>query len=177
MSPSSPPPTPPRTIEDLMAQALAMEREAVARYSELADMMETHNNLEVAELFRKMASYEALHVKQILADMGWSEGPVPPRQPGPWSAPEGPESVPIDEMHYLMHPWHALNLALAAELRAEAFFADLVRQAGDDEIRRAAEEMRAEEAEHVELVQAWLAKVPAPEEGWGEDPDPPRYED
>jgi rubrerythrin len=161
-----------------MAQALAMEREAVARYTELADMMETHNNLEVAELFRKMASYEGLHVKQILADMGWSEDPRPSGgRASAWRTPEGPESVPIDEMHYLMHPWHALNLALAAEQRAEAFFADLVQRSSDEAIRRAAEEMRAEEAEHVELVRAWLAKIPPPDADWGVDPDPPRYED
>ncbi|NLZ41917.1 MAG: rubrerythrin, partial [Comamonadaceae bacterium] len=36
-------------MEQLMAQALAMEREAVARYGELAEMMEVHNNREVAE--------------------------------------------------------------------------------------------------------------------------------
>jgi rubrerythrin len=160
-----------------MAQALAIEREAVARYTELADMMETHNNLEVAALFRKMATYEGLHVKQILAEMGWTDDPVMPARAGAWHTPEAPESVPIDEVHYLMHPWHALNLALAAELRAEAFFAEMARQAGDERIRRAAEEMRAEETEHVELVRAWLDKVPPPDPDWGVDPDPPRYED
>ncbi len=174
-------PTPPRpapqTIDEFMAQALAMEREAVARYTELADMMDTHNNLEVAALFRKMAGYERLHVAQILADMGWTEDTAAPRGPGVWAAPEAPESVPIDEMHYLMHPWHALNLALAAEQRAEAFFAEGARQATSEHVRRAAEEMRAEEAEHVELVKAWLAKVPAPDADWAADPDPPRFID
>jgi rubrerythrin len=160
-----------------MAQALAIEREAVARYTELADMMETHNNLEVAELFRKMATYEGLHVKQILGEMGWAEDPAPPARGGAWSTPEAPEAVPFDEVHYLMHPWHALNLALQAERRAEAFFAEMALQAGDERIRRAAEEMRTEEAEHVALVQAWLEKVAPPGPDWGVDPDPPRYED
>ncbi len=167
----------PKTIEELMQQALAIEREAVARYEELADMMATHNNREVAELFAKMARIEAQHVQQILAEMGWADDAVAPRSGGLWTSPEGPEAVPIEEMHYLMHPWHALQLALAAEQRAEAFFAELASQAGSDAIRRAAEEMRAEEAEHVELVKAWLAKVPRPDPDWAVDPDPPRYID
>lgn len=167
----------PQTLDALMAQALVMEREAVARYTELAEMMETHNNLEVAALFRKMAEYEGHHVAQIQADMGWADDSIAARQAGAWAGPESPESVPVDEMHYLMHPWHALQLALAAEQRAVAFFEDLASRATTDTVRRAAEEMRDEEIEHVELVRSWLAKVPQPEEGWADDPDPPRYID
>jgi hypothetical protein len=44
-------------------------------------------------------------------------------------------------------------------------------------VRKAALELQAEEAEHVALVQAWLAKVPAPDPDWAVDPDPPRYTD
>ncbi|MBK9359972.1 MAG: ferritin family protein [Rubrivivax sp.] len=170
-------PLAPRSLEDLMGQALTIEREAVARYEELADMMETHNNLEVAALFRKMAGYEQLHVEQILADMGWAADVVVPRHSGIWSSPESPEVVPIEEMHYLMHPWHALQLALSAEQRAEAFFAEMAGTAATEAVRAAAEEMRQEEAEHVALVREWLAKVPQPEGDWSVDPDPPRYID
>jgi hypothetical protein len=44
-------------------------------------------------------------------------------------------------------------------------------------VRRAAEEMRDEEVEHVALVKAWLAKVPKPDADWAVDPDPPRHAD
>ncbi len=167
----------PQSMEALMAQALLMEREAVARYTELAEMMETHNNTEVADLFRKMAEYEGHHVAQILADMGWAEDSFAPREAGAWATAEPPESVPVDEMHYLMHPWHALQLALAAEQRAVSFFDAMARDAATDDIRHAAEQMRDEEVEHVALVQAWLQKVPKPGAEWAVDPDPPRYED
>ncbi|HMO46712.1 MAG TPA: ferritin family protein [Rubrivivax sp.] len=168
---------PPQTIEALMAQALMMEREAVARYTELAEMMDVHNNTEVAALFRKMAEYEGHHVAQILADMGWADDTMAPRVPGSWAGAEPPESVPIDEMHYLMHPWHALQLALAAEQRAVEFFESLAANAQSEPVRRAAEEMRDEEVEHVQLVRSWLDKVPPPDPGWADDPDPPRYDD
>jgi rubrerythrin len=176
VTPNEPSKTP-QTLEELMAQALAIEREAVARYNELAVMMETHNNPEVAELFRKMATYEGHHVEQILAEMHWAEDTPELREPGAWATPESPEAVPIDEMHYLMHPWHALQLALAAEQRAAAFFEDMARRAPNESVRRKAEEMRVEEVEHVALVKAWLDKVPPPEDDWSNDPDPPRLID
>jgi rubrerythrin len=147
----------------------------VTRYTELAEMMETHNNTEVAELFRKMAQYEAHHAAQILDDMDWAEDEFAPHGAVAWDTPEPPESVPVDEMHYLMHPWHALKLALAAEQRAVSFFDRLVREASSDDIRRAATAMRDEELEHVALVQAWLQKVPQPGAEWAVDPDPPRH--
>ncbi|UCE32631.1 MAG: ferritin-like domain-containing protein [Burkholderiales bacterium] len=154
-----------------------MEREAVSRYNELADMMEVHNNAEVAEMFRKMAGYEAHHVARILADMGWSEDTAASPKVSAWVALEAPESVPIDEMHYLMQPYHALELALAAEERAQAFFEEIVRQSPSDAVREAAEEMRDEEIEHVALIHAWMAKVPHPDPNWSHDPDPPRLVD
>jgi len=166
------------TLEEFMAQAWAMEREAVERYTEFADMLEVANNREVADLFRTMAGYEAKHAEQILAEMGWTEAPPPPpgllhTMPGM----EAPEAMPMDEVHYLMQPWHALQLALAAEKRAQAFFALLARMAGSEPVRRAALELQAEEGEHVALVQAWLEKVPQPDQDWAVDPDPPRYTD
>ena len=44
-----------------------MEREAVAALHEFADAMETHNNREVAQLFRTMAGYET----QARRDASW----------------------------------------------------------------------------------------------------------
>ena len=86
------------------------------------------------------------------------------------------ETPPIDEVHYLMQPWHALQLALAAEQRAEQFFGQLAQSTTSESVRRAALELQAEEQEHVELVRAWLDKVPVPDGDWANDPDPPRYD-
>jgi rubrerythrin len=165
----------PKTIEEFMAQAYAMEVEAAQRYTDLADAMDTHNNREVAELFRKMAVIEGKHGTEIMQHMGWKEPPANAVAPS-WEGFEAAESVPIDEVHYLMRPWHALQLALAAEQRAERFFAELAKSTTDPSVRKAALELQEEEREHVELVRAWMEKVPQPEKDWAEDPDPPRYD-
>ena len=167
----------PADLEEFMRQAYALERDAVERYTEFADAMETHNNREVAAMFRTMTGYEAKHAEQILAEMGWTEPPAPPERAFDWGAFEPPETVPIDDVHYLMQPWHALQLALAAEQRVEAFFGELARAATSDSVRKAALGMQAEEREHVELVRAWMAKVPEPDKDWAHDPDPPRHTD
>jgi len=154
-----------------MLQALQMEQEAAQRYAEFADAMEVHNNLEVAALFRKMAAIERKHAAQIMAQMGWKQAPEPSGKPS-WDAFEAPETTPGDEVHYLMQPYHALELALANEQRAERFFARLVRAATQESVRKAARELQAEEAEHVALVRAWMKKVPRPGKHWTNDPDP-----
>ena len=167
----------PRNLHEFMALALAMETEAAERYAEFADAMEVCNNPGVAALFRKMADIEGRHATQIMAEMGWKEAPaLPPGRPT-WEGFEAPETAPIDEVHYLMQPYHALQLALANEERAERFFGRLARAATVATVKQAARELEAEEREHVELVRAWMKKVPKPDHDWADDPDPARYTD
>jgi len=167
----------PRTLNEFMTLALAMETEAAQRYVEFADAMEMHNNLEVAALFRKMADIETKHAAQIMAEMGWKVAPAMPPGKATWDGFEAPETTPGDEVHYLMQPWHALQLALQNEERAERFFGKLARAATVATVKKAALELESEEREHVELVKAWLKKVPKPASDWANDPDPPSYTD
>ncbi len=160
-----------------MAQALQMELDAAQRYEEFADMMQTHNNPEVEQWFRKMAVIEGKHAAQIMAEMGWTQAPQTTGSASLLEGFETPEATPVDEVHYLMRPWHVLQLALANEQRAERFFDRLAKLATTEAVRKAALELRREEAEHVQLVKAWMTKVPQPEARWDDDPDPPRHHD
>ena len=167
----------PRTLTEFMAQALAMEREAAQRYSDFADAMEMHNNREAAALFRKMAGVERKHATRIMVEMGWKDVPALPSGKASWDGFEAPETTPGDEVHYLMQPYHALQLALLNEQRAERFFARLARVATVESVRAAARELQAEEQEHVKLVRAWMKKLPKPDRYWANDPDPATYTD
>jgi rubrerythrin len=123
-----------------------------------------------------MATVEGKHASQIMAEMGWHEAPVSAWGLA-WQGSEAAETIHHDELHYLMQPWHALKLALAAEQRAESFFAHLAASAVAEPVRAAARELLEEEREHVALIQAWLSKVPEPDHNWEDDPDPPRIDD
>ena len=174
-SPVEPRPVSTSSLADFMAQAIAMELEAAQRYEEFGDAMDMHNNREVAVMFHKLAVIEARHADQLLAQMGWVELPFQPRIA--FEGFEGAETPPVDAVHYLMTPWHVLQVALAAEERAVRFFTRLLEVATDPAVRRAATEMLGEEREHVELVRAWMGRVEQPADGWAVDPDPPRYTD
>lgn len=164
-------------VKELMAHAYALEIEASERYGEFAEAMEAHNNREVADLFRKLARVEHRHAEQILEQMGWVQPPQPPAGGWKWETPEGPETGDALDLHYLMQPYHALQIALHNEKRAHAFFEQLMNAAPTAATRQAAAEMVEEEAVHVRLIEEWLARTPEPAPGWDEDLDPPRYTD
>jgi rubrerythrin len=158
---------------EFMSQAYAMELDASERYAEFADQMEVHNNVEVARLFRKLGKIEGLHARQILQEMGWPRLPEPV-YPGPWPDMEPPETAPVTELHYLMQPYQALELALRNEERAEQFFKRIARaRKTPPDIKKLAGEMAKDEAEHKRLIREWMKRVPKPDPDWSRDPDPP----
>ena len=160
-------------IDELLAHSLAIEREAAERYAELADQMEVHHNHEVAALFRKLAAIEAKHIAEVERRSAGHTLPHIPPWEYRWGDAESPEAPLHDEAHYLMTPYHALSLALAAEQRAEKFFAQVAATATQEDVRRMAGGLRDEEAEHVSLIEKWLNRYPKPEAGWDQDTDPP----
>jgi rubrerythrin len=158
---------------DLLAAAYRIEADAVTRYELLADQMETHNNVELVAVFRDLARAEAIHRDEIKRLAGNIDVAARARGLSLWNEGEGPEEADLASAHYLMTPWHALQLALAAEHRALAFFKSVVDTAANAEIKAMAAEFVEEEAEHVNLVHRLLRRQPPPPESWSDDPDPP----
>jgi len=163
--------------EDFLARAWAMEIEAAERYASFADAMDQHNNREAAELFRKLARIEQLHADQLLEENPSKRAPVLPPGGLRWDGGEGPETAAPSELHYRMQPYHALQIALACEKKANKFFAGYASRTADAKVRKAAREMAEEEAEHVRLIEDWLKRTPVPEKDWQHDPDPPLVSD
>lgn len=167
------------TRESLLAHAMAIETEAVDGYEELADQMEVHNNPEVAAFFRKMAEIEGKHVANVEQLCGDTELP----HISPWDmawaddeSPEGPKRN--DDVHYLMTPYHAIELAIQGEQRAADFFNTVADSAGaPDDVRQLARELAHDEVEHVHLLKQWLKKHPKPDGDWHDDPDPPTLQE
>jgi rubrerythrin len=158
---------------DLLAHSLALELEASERYAELAEQMQTHNNLEVAELFLELSRIEKLHVERVLEQAALRNVKDISASKYQWEYPEGPETTNLEEAHYLMTPHHALQLALHNEKRAGDFFTRIAAAATDGDVAHLATEMAAEEQEHVSLIEEWLTRYPEPDDDWSDDPDPP----
>jgi rubrerythrin len=161
------------TLADLYAVAYQIEADAVERYDLLATQMETHNNAELAATFRDLARAEGIHRDEIKRMAGDIDVVSHARVVAKWSRGESPEQVELDAAHYLMTPWHALQLALAGEQRALDFFISVVASVKDPAVKKMAEEFVEEEQEHVNLVHRLLRKHPKPPDSWSDDPDPP----
>lgn len=167
----------PDSVEELLGYALALEQEAQERYVELAGVMETHNNHDVAALFHKMSELEKLHgveIQDLLTQKGINKLPSISYR---WSSPEGPETIDPMELHYLMTPYQALGLALHNEQRAQLFFEKIVAASDDAETRELATKLAEEEIEHVGWVKQWMAKYPETEGDWDHDDDPAIVQD
>jgi rubrerythrin len=162
---------------EFLARAWALEVEAAERYATFADAMSEHNNPEVAELFRKLARIEQLHADQLLEEDLSGRTPAIPAGGFRWKGGEGPETAEFDALHYRMQPYHALQIALECEKRANRFFTEFAAATRDSRLRKAAREMAEEEAEHVRLIEEWIKRTPPPDRDWQHDPDPPVVSD
>jgi rubrerythrin len=167
-----------RDVADLLAMAHRIEVDAIERYELLADQMETHNNLELKKIFLDLANAEAIHAEEIRRLAGDIDltGRAEALRPH-WRQGESPEEADLGAAHYLMTPWHALQLCLAGEKRALAFFSSILETAGDSQVKEIAAELVEEEAEHVNVVYRLLAKYPRPSDSWSADTDAPLAQD
>lgn len=161
------------SVADLFAVAYQIEADAVERYDLLADQMVTHNNPELVAVFRDLSRAEAIHRDEIRRLAGDIDVVAHAQRMAKWKRGESPEAADLNESHYLMTPWHALQLALANEQRALDFFKGVVETTNDPAIKKLADEFVEEEAEHVNLVYRLIRKYPEPGADWSSDPDPP----
>ncbi|HLB31697.1 MAG TPA: ferritin family protein [Gammaproteobacteria bacterium] len=167
----------PANIAEMLTHALALEIEANERYADLADQMKSHNNPRIAKLFAKMANIEKLHVNHIRKMIDVYGVKLVDTASYYWTSPEGPETTDPLDLHYLITPRQALELARHNEARAREYYAHIAESAQDEETRRISSELATEEEEHVALIESWLAKVPETDADWDHDDDPPFLQD
>jgi rubrerythrin len=154
-----------------LAHAIALEHEAAERYLELADMMEAHRNDDVSALFRDMVGYSRLHHASIVERAKGITLPELRSWQYRWSQP--PEAGGEEAFDYLLDAYNALHYALKNEMRGRDYYSSVGEQTTDAEVRRLAAEFAAEETEHVQALEDWIARTPRPSTRWQDDPDTP----
>ena len=148
------------TLPVFLAHAIEMENEAAVRYLELADMMEAHNNLDVAKIFREMNHFSILHRDSIKERADGVELPKMRAADFKWVSP--PEVADEELFDYMLDPFHALEYARENEQRAAEFYQSVVGDTADDEVKRLAQEFAEEEREHKEQLEAIIEQTPRP---------------
>src|SRR5688572_4319103 len=147
-------PKPIATPEEFYAHALAIEREAAERYAEFAEWFEKRSS-SLAELCRRLAALEREHFKELAQACERLELPEIATGDYRWLEPDSAEATPRELFHGLTNTRQLLEIALAAEKRAHAFFVWTARTAPNRGVRELASVMAAEENEHI----AWVSEA------------------
>ena len=149
-----------QSAPELYAHAVAVEREAVERYSEFAERMLDEGRNDLAGLFGMLARAEAEHLETLEKRTRGIALPQIADGRYKWLDAHTPETVARELVFRLMTPRHALVIALQAERRALAFFEHAAWTTSDPGVRALAREMAAEEREHVALLARMLGDTP-----------------
>lgn len=140
------------TVEEFYVHALAIEREAAERYAEFAAHFEARGEEVLAGLCRNLAAAEREHFEEIARASAHMTLPAIATTHYRWLECGAPETPARDLLYRIATPRQLLEIALAAELRARAFFVSVARTARPLEVRQLASIMAAEEVEHVRWV-------------------------
>jgi rubrerythrin len=150
----SEPPAPIRTLEEFFAVAQALEAEAAARYSSLADRMRMLDLPDVAVVFEHLAVEERGHADQVEDWARTITGTAPDPAWMLWQPPETFDEEASQGMatSRLASAYRALSMAVRNEERAFSLFTYIAAQAEDPAIQAAAERMAGEELHHAALL-------------------------
>lgn len=150
------------SLGELYAHALAIENEAEARYREFATLMADYGNDATAELFGRLAEFEAGHAFQLAKTSAGSE--IPFIDPGEYAWLD--QGAPVPEarafIFRMMTPRLALEIALRAENKGKAFFERAHGESRNASVRELAAEFVRDEQSHIEWVTDALAQLPRP---------------
>jgi rubrerythrin len=83
----------------------------------------------------------------------------------------GPEVTSEEAFDPQLKAYDALRIARENEVRGLDYYSQVGINATDPEVRRLAAEFAAEESEHVQALDDWLARTPRPSAPWRDDPD------
>ena len=147
------------TLMDALDLATLIEVEAFKRYTQFAERLGSRSSDDAASVFQSMAVNEHKHGEQIAERRQALFGDQRPNvKLDDIFDVEAPEfGAPSQNMSPLKAYW----VALSSEQKAFAFYDQALRYVTQPEVKALFEELRAEEAEHVEMIEALIARLPA----------------
>ncbi len=144
------------SIEEFLAYSIRLEEEAVLRFDQLADSMNSAGNKDVGKLFRQLADYSRLHLSDARARSGFREIPKIDSDQFHWPDIESPETAAFWSADQLIGREQALEIALDAERAGLAYYQGVLDSTQDPEIKVLAQEFVYEESQHVAELERWL---------------------
>ena len=155
----------PKSLIEVFAHALVLEREAAKRFAELERFLRKAGIDTLADELEAIGK-EELEQYEALA-LGTADRELPPIAAWEYSWHFlGPQ---FDRAAAPTSPREALALALATERRAQSFYIDVAEHATDDAVCAFAVEMATDEQRHIQRLETLLAREPLT--AGADDPD------
>lgn len=145
------------SVEMFLGYAIKVEEDAAAHFDELGTAMEACGNAEVAKLFRQFAGYSRLHWQEAKTRAGTMDVSAHVPQEHMWPYLETPEQTDLWAGDAAMSKRDALKVALEGERKGFEFYHHIAQTADEADVRAMAKEFANEEAEHVAILERWIA--------------------
>jgi rubrerythrin len=147
------------SLVDAIDLAALIEIEAFKRYTLFAQQLGSRDSGDAGAVFKSMAVNERKHGEQLAERRLALFGDQPPK-------------VNLDDIFDVeapdvgapttnMSPLKAYEVALSSEKKAYAFYDEALEYVKQPDVKALFEELRDEEAEHVQMIEAIIAKLPA----------------
>jgi hypothetical protein len=148
----------PKTLIEVYAHALVLEREAAKRFAEIERFLRAAGAAALADEIQAIGK-EEFEQYEALA-LGTADQPLPAIAEWEYSCHFlGPQ---FDRVIPPKTPREALALALATERRAQIFYIDVAEHAVEDAVCAFAVEMATDEQRHIQRLEMLLAREPVP---------------
>ena len=146
----------PRTLPELYAHAIVVEREASERFAVLERYVRAAGMDHIADEFESIGREEREQY-ELLA-VGTAGRDLPPIAPWEYSAHFLGQQADFERKPTSVRD--ALAIAISAERRAQTFYVDVAEHADDDTLCAFAAEMAADESRHIARLERLLAREP-----------------
>jgi ferredoxin/rubrerythrin len=147
-----------KSVEAFFGYAVKVEQDAAIHYDQLGAAMEKVGNAEVAELFHQLADYSRLHLEEAKKRAGAIDYNLHVPADYVWPDHATPERTDLWTGDPALSRLGALKAALLGERRGLEFYHSVAGFSKDPEIVEQAKEFVKEEAEHVEILERWIAR-------------------
>jgi rubrerythrin/ferredoxin len=147
------------TVDAFLAHAITVEESAAEHFEEMSAAMDACGNKEVSGLFSQLAGYSRLHLDEAKARASKAAADVSRHVPKEYDWPdmETPEQTELWAGDPSLSRRDALKAALTGEKRGYEFYLFVANTTSDPDIRKLAKEFVKEEAEHVAILERWIA--------------------
>jgi rubrerythrin len=145
------------TVMDTLDLAALIEVEAFQRYSLFVEQI--GSSTDAGSFFQSMAENEKKHAEELANRRRalFGDAPANVKRDDIFDV----EAPDVGSPRWNMSEYKACQVALYSEKKAFEFYDKALRKVTQPEVRALFEELRDEEAEHIRMVEAIMAKLPA----------------